>query len=105
MRDVILATDLATHLANLKDQRSLAQHYDPSVRDHRHQLLALLATSADLSDQVKGWSYTRHIANLIYDEFFAQGDLEKAMGAAPAVMMDRDQAEIPQLQVGTSKNV
>lgn len=99
MRDLILATDLASHLTHLPEQQAVAVAYDPERRDHRSHLLALLVTSADLSDQVKGWPYTRHIANLIYEEFFAQGDLEKAMGAEPAIMMDRDRAEIPALQV------
>ena len=35
----------------------------------------------------------------IYNEFFAQGDLEKAMGVNPMEMMDRDKARVPELQV------
>jgi cGMP-dependent 3',5'-cyclic phosphodiesterase len=36
---------------------------------------------------------------LIYEEFFTQGDLEKAMGNRPIEMMDRDKACIPTLQL------
>lgn len=36
---------------------------------------------------------------LVYNEFFAQGDMEKAMGVDPMDMMDRDKAKIPNLQV------
>lgn len=37
--------------------------------------------------------------NLVYSEFFAQGDLEKQMGLAPNQMMDRQNACIPELQL------
>ncbi len=36
---------------------------------------------------------------MIYSEFFSQGDLEKAMGNKPQVMMDRERAYIPKLQI------
>ena len=36
---------------------------------------------------------------LIYQEFFSQGDLEKAQGQKPMAMMDRDNACIPELQI------
>ena len=36
---------------------------------------------------------------LIYKEFFSQGDLEKAQGQKPMAMMDRDSACIPELQI------
>jgi cGMP-dependent 3',5'-cyclic phosphodiesterase len=36
---------------------------------------------------------------LIYQEFFSQGDLEKAMGNRPIEMMDREKACIPTLQL------
>lgn len=35
---------------------------------------------------------------MIYTEFFTQGDMEKAMGNTPAVMMDREKAQIAVLQ-------
>ncbi len=39
------------------------------------------------------------LQELIYSEFFSQGDLEKAMGNMPVEMMDRDRAYIPSLQI------
>lgn len=99
IRDLILATDLATHLSKLEEQTSIAGNYNPKRSDHRSHLLSLIVTSADLNDQIKDWQYTHRVANLIYAEFFTQGDLEKAMGVQPIAMMDRDRAEIPTLQV------
>ena len=56
-------------------------------------------TSADLSDQTKDWINAKKSAQLVYSEFFTQGDLEKAMGNKPVESMDREKAFIPSLQI------
>ncbi|XP_031428800.1 cGMP-dependent 3',5'-cyclic phosphodiesterase [Clupea harengus] len=106
MRDIILATDLAHHLRIFKDLENMAEvGYDPKDQTHRSLLLCLLMTSCDLSDQTKGWKTTRKIAELIYKEFFSQGDLEKAMGNRPSEMMDREKAYIPELQISFMEHI
>ena len=49
--------------------------------------------------QFQDWSSSKRVAELIYKEFFTQGDLEKAMGNKPIEMMDREKAFIPELQL------
>uniref|UniRef100_A0A8D0KVV2 Phosphodiesterase n=1 Tax=Strix occidentalis caurina TaxID=311401 RepID=A0A8D0KVV2_STROC len=106
MRDIILATDLAHHLRIFKDLQKMAEvGYDAKNKQHRSLLLCLLMTSCDLSDQTKGWKTTRKIAELIYKEFFSQGDLEKAMGNRPLEMMDREKAYIPELQISFMEHI
>ncbi|XP_038622556.1 cGMP-dependent 3',5'-cyclic phosphodiesterase [Tachyglossus aculeatus] len=106
MRDIILATDLAHHLRIFKDLQRMAEvGYDPKNKQHHGLLLCLLMTSCDLSDQTKGWKTTRKIAELIYKEFFSQGDLEKAMGNRPMEMMDREKAYIPELQISFMEHI
>ncbi|XP_042313440.1 cGMP-dependent 3',5'-cyclic phosphodiesterase isoform X2 [Sceloporus undulatus] len=106
MRDIILATDLAHHLRIFKDLQKMAEvGYDPKNKQHHSLLLCLLMTSCDLSDQTKGWKTTRKIAELIYKEFFSQGDLEKAMGNRPMEMMDREKAYIPELQISFMEHI
>uniref|UniRef100_A0AAZ3P3S0 Phosphodiesterase n=1 Tax=Oncorhynchus tshawytscha TaxID=74940 RepID=A0AAZ3P3S0_ONCTS len=106
MRDIILATDLAHHLRIFPDlQRMADAGYNPRNQTHRSLLLCLLMTSCDLSDQTKGWKTTRKIAELIYKEFFSQGDLEKAMGNRPSEMMDREKAYIPELQISFMEHI
>ncbi|XP_075871079.1 cGMP-dependent 3',5'-cyclic phosphodiesterase isoform X2 [Nelusetta ayraudi] len=106
IRDIILATDLAHHLRIFKDLQKMADDgYDPKNPAHRSMLLCLLMTSCDLSDQTKGWKTTRKIAELIYKEFFSQGDLEKAMGNRPSEMMDREKAYIPELQISFMEHI
>uniref|UniRef100_A0AAX7SKU9 Phosphodiesterase n=1 Tax=Astatotilapia calliptera TaxID=8154 RepID=A0AAX7SKU9_ASTCA len=106
MRDIILATDLAHHLRIFKDLQKMSDDgYNPKSRTHHSLLLCLLMTSCDLSDQTKGWKTTRKIAELIYKEFFSQGDLEKAMGNRPSEMMDREKAYIPELQISFMEHI
>uniref|UniRef100_A0A8C9QB13 Phosphodiesterase n=1 Tax=Spermophilus dauricus TaxID=99837 RepID=A0A8C9QB13_SPEDA len=106
MRDIILATDLAHHLRIFKDLQKMAEvGYDRTNKQHHRLLLCLLMTSCDLSDQTKGWKTTRKIAELIYKEFFSQGDLEKAMGNRPMEMMDREKAYIPELQISFMEHI
>ncbi|XP_063288726.1 cGMP-dependent 3',5'-cyclic phosphodiesterase isoform X2 [Pelobates fuscus] len=106
MRDIILATDLAHHLRIFKELQKMAQDgFNPKNKHHHNLLLCLLMTSCDLSDQTKGWKTTRKIAELIYKEFFSQGDLEKAMGNRPSEMMDREKAYIPELQISFMEHI
>lgn len=101
MRDIILATDLAQHLRKVKDLERLAEDgFDANDRQHKQLLLCLLMTASDLSDQTKSFANSKTIAELIYREFFSQGDMEKGIGRDPLEMMDRDKAVIPDLQVG-----
>ncbi|XP_033125768.1 cGMP-dependent 3',5'-cyclic phosphodiesterase-like isoform X1 [Anneissia japonica] len=100
MQDIILATDLAHHLRIIKDLKKIAKEgYKKEDARCRKLLLCLLMTSCDLSDQTKGWKTTKKIAELIYREFFTQGDLEKAIGIPPLEMYDREKAFIPELQL------
>uniref|UniRef100_A0A803JNP6 Phosphodiesterase n=1 Tax=Xenopus tropicalis TaxID=8364 RepID=A0A803JNP6_XENTR len=106
MRDIILATDLAHHLRIFKELTRMSQDgFDPQNKHHHYLLICLLMTSSDLSDQTKGWKTTRKIAELIYKEFFSQGDLEKAMGNRPSEMMDREKAYIPELQISFMEHI
>jgi cGMP-dependent 3',5'-cyclic phosphodiesterase len=45
------------------------------------------------------------LQNLIYKEFFTQGDMEKTMGGSPVESMDRDKAYIPTLQIQFLDNI
>ncbi|KFR14361.1 cGMP-dependent 3',5'-cyclic phosphodiesterase, partial [Opisthocomus hoazin] len=72
MRDIILATDLAHHLRIFKDLQKMAEvGYDPKNKQH-HSLLICLHRVGTSSHQ--GWEL-RPTKELIYKEFFSQGDL------------------------------
>ncbi|KAL8598744.1 cGMP-dependent 3',5'-cyclic phosphodiesterase [Nucella lapillus] len=106
MRDIILATDVAHHLRIFSSLEEMATNgYTRTDPKCRNLLLCLLMTASDLSDQTKTWDNTKHIAVLIYQEFFSQGDLEKALGESPLEMMDRERACVPDLQISFLDNI
>ena len=80
-------------------ERMVAGGLNPSNPQHHHLTSCLLMTASDLSDQTKDWVNSKKIAELVYTEFFSQGDLEKAMGNKPVESMDREKAFIPTLQI------
>lgn len=96
LRELILATDLANHFRIFKELKGLTPE---NIQDNQRLLLSLLITCGDLNDQIKRWTTVHRVADLVYTEFFAQGDLEKQMGLKPSQMMDRKKACIPALQI------
>ncbi|CRK94393.1 CLUMA_CG007900, isoform A [Clunio marinus] len=96
LRELILATDLANHFRIFKQLKTLNPE---NIVDNQRMLLSLLMTCCDLNDQIKMWTTVHSVAELVYTEFFAQGDLERQMGLNPNLMMDRKKACIPALQI------
>ncbi|KAG5676829.1 hypothetical protein PVAND_006636 [Polypedilum vanderplanki] len=96
LRELILATDLANHFRIFKDLKNLTTD---NIKDTPRLLLSLLITCSDLNDQIKTWSTVYRVAELVYTEFFTQGDLEKQMGMSPNLMFDRKKANVPSLQI------
>ncbi|KAK5650146.1 hypothetical protein RI129_001175 [Pyrocoelia pectoralis] len=95
IQHMILATDLAAHF---KVRTKFAQmRYDHSFDwnnvAHRDIIKGLMMTSSDLSGQCKPYSAAKKITDLLYKEFYSQGDIEKEMGLCPLAMMDRDKQQ------------
>lgn len=61
-------------IVSLSPVSMFPEGYDPNKPEHHHLLLCLLMSSSDLSDQTKDWKTNRRVAELIYREFFSQGD-------------------------------
>ena len=122
-----MATDLSLHFAHLGQLMDLSKEGPASLdwedKDKVSITLAALMTASDLGAVTKPWAFQRkestkvvaiylfldiyinqlfQIAGLVAEEFWHQGDLEKAALAAPVVpMMDRElRHELPRLQVG-----
>ncbi|XP_022902922.1 cGMP-dependent 3',5'-cyclic phosphodiesterase-like [Onthophagus taurus] len=100
IKDNILATDLANHFKIYPElEQFIDDRFIKEQMDHRRLLFSLIMTCSDLSDQTKGFKTSKEVAQLVYEEFFNQGDLEKKMGNKPLDMMDREKASIPDLQI------
>merc|ERR550537_286840 len=55
---------------------------------------------ADVGNPMKPWELAHRLAYLCVDEFFAQGDLEKAAGIPVQMLNDRDKVNRPNSQIG-----
>merc|ERR1719498_370948 len=55
---------------------------------------------ADVGNPMKPWELAHRLATLCVDEFFAQGDLEKAAGIPVQMLNDRDKVNRPNSQIG-----
>lgn len=73
--------------------------------DHHYLFMCLVMTASDLSDQSKDFHNSKAIAENIYREFFSQGDMEKAHGTVPMDMMDREKANVAQIQLEFMDNI
>ncbi|XP_049872717.1 cAMP and cAMP-inhibited cGMP 3',5'-cyclic phosphodiesterase 10A-like [Pectinophora gossypiella] len=87
----ILCTDLAVYF-QIRAQLAplIAEHtFDWTDNSHRRMLKGILMTTSDLSGCCKPFGVSKAIAESVYDEFYNQGDMERAMGYKPLSMMDR----------------
>lgn len=108
----ILHTDMTKHGDMIKELGLLYQmnsdafdHLDPAPAVTQSQANAQLVVNAlmhcaDISNPMKPWELCYRYAQLCLDEFFAQGDLEKAAGIPVQMLNDRDKVNRPNSQVG-----
>ncbi|XP_065061880.1 probable 3',5'-cyclic phosphodiesterase pde-5 isoform X2 [Rhopilema esculentum] len=103
IKDCILATDLATFFGNKARLTEIVSNEGFQVDNqmHRKLLRAVAMTGGDLSACAKPWQIQYETVKVIFQEFYAQGDEEKALGRTPLPMMDRNTADkLPQHQIG-----
>ncbi len=60
---------------------------------------------ADISHPAKPWEIELKWSDLIFKEFFNQGDREKSMNLSVSFLCDRDTVNIPQSQIGFINNI
>ncbi|KAG0263694.1 hypothetical protein BG011_008297 [Mortierella polycephala] len=66
----------------------------------RQNLCNCLLHAADISNAVKPWTICKRWSDLVVQEFFRQGDIEKAQGLPVSPNMDRNQHNQPQISLG-----
>ena len=63
-------------------------------------------TAADLNSTARPWMEAREQVKELFEEFYAQGDIEKELGRKPIPLMDRDKVhEQPASQVDFLTNI
>jgi hypothetical protein len=78
MISCVLATDMSKHMSEIGSWKTRIQQddFDPAGTD-KMLTLSLCFHLADISNPVKKFKICRQWSDLLYIEFFAQGDLEK----------------------------
>ncbi|KAG0263121.1 hypothetical protein DFQ27_001923 [Actinomortierella ambigua] len=66
----------------------------------RQILCQCLLHAADISNAVKPWELCRRWSDLVIQEFFRQGDIEKAQNLPVSPNMDREMHNQPQISLG-----
>ncbi|XP_069161580.1 probable 3',5'-cyclic phosphodiesterase pde-5 isoform X4 [Procambarus clarkii] len=103
IKHCILATDLAMFFPNKARLAKLVEDnlFDWENPDHRILIEAIAMTACDLCASAKPWDVQVETVKVIFEEFYEQGDAEKAAGKTPIPMMDRSKTdEQAESQVG-----
>ncbi|KAG0301754.1 hypothetical protein BGZ98_008077 [Dissophora globulifera] len=68
--------------------------------EQRQNLCSCLLHAADISNAVKPWTVCKRWSDLVVQEFFRQGDIEKAQDLPVSPNMNRDENNQPQISLG-----
>lgn len=90
--ELIIATDLSLYFQCRMELMRIADEKSFTFKDYNHRRLvkSLVMTECDLCGQTKPLPICQRITEDVYEEFFQEGDAEKAMGLVPLPAMDRD---------------
>ena len=102
VRTAILDTDLGNHFKIRGKFVNSVEQGSVNLQDKEEQkcLNSFLMTACDLSAITKPWRVQKRVAELVAQEFFYQGDLEREKGNQVPEMMDREKShKLPDLQV------
>jgi len=103
--DLVLATDMSRHKEFLSEYSALPA-FDYTKDSHRHLLMVLLVTAADISNISKPFEIARQWGIQITTEFYDQGDAEREEGLEVTPMFDRERKqELATGQIGFSRYV
>ena len=113
---IILATDMARHTSDLAKMKTIIEQKkieqgrgrelfidrDSHKKDFdsKQQLLEFCVHAADVSTQTRSFDIAIEWTQLLFEEFFHQGDIEKEKGLPVSFLCDRETTQISQSQPG-----
>lgn len=102
MIQTVLATDMSKHFSDLGvlKSRMSSNEFEPDSEKDKESLLNLMFHLADISNPIKTWELSQKWTDLLYCEFFAQGDLEKQHNFPVSQFMDRQTTNIAKASSG-----
>lgn len=96
MIDCVLATDMSFHFkeVNRVKDRMAQTDFELKAEKDKLMILKLAFHLADISSPAKEWQICKDWTELLYVEFFAQGDLEKEHQFPVSYLFDRHTTNI-----------
>ena len=92
----VLTTDMTKHFFELGHltSRIMDEEFDPKEPKDKELFIKFMFHLADISNPTKPWKLCRLWCDLLFVEFFAQGDLEKMHGFPVSQFFDRQTTNI-----------
>eukprot|EP00128_Syssomonas_multiformis_P004656 Colp12_sorted_trinity150504_noHs@2083 len=99
---LVLATDIAYHFSTLTLMKRKTEEgiMDLRLDEDRLLLMKCAVKAADLSNPAKVPPIARRWTKCIMEEFYSQGDEEKAQGRPASKFMDRNAPDVAKCQLG-----
>ncbi|OHT17691.1 3'5'-cyclic nucleotide phosphodiesterase family protein [Tritrichomonas foetus] len=102
MINLILATDMAHHFNLVKKlNETLDSGLDMTNEEHRMLVMQMLLKVGDISNVSRPFALADKWCDVLNEEFFRQGDLEKELGIGlTSPLNDREHSDKPKSQIG-----
>ncbi|ORY93452.1 hypothetical protein BCR43DRAFT_496958 [Syncephalastrum racemosum] len=97
--DTATATTTTSSTTATTGTTSTATTTDYLCQNDRRAWCRILLHAADISNTVRPWPISKQWSDLIVQEFFRQGDAEKAAGLSVSPGMDREQSTQPDISL------
>lgn len=97
----ILATDMKRHfeiLTVFSNRAKKSKKFDGLIRDDRMLLMKMALKCSDVCNPARPYRISERWSGRVMEEFFHQGDLEKAAGIKVSSFMDREKTSIAKCQ-------
>ena len=101
MINCVLATDMSKHFNEIGKikARMASNDFDPKEKD-KELVMSLTFHLADISNGTKPWEVCKKWTELLFQEFYKQGDQERRNRQPISYLMDRATVNIAKSQIG-----
>ena len=102
MIDAVFSTDITKHFGDVAQFKSIIslKEFAPDKGSDKQKTIMMMFHMADISNPAKPFDICRLWTDLLFVEFFAQGDLEKEHNFQVSQFMDRNTTNIAKSQIG-----
>lgn len=105
--EIVLATDMSKHFEDMNKWKSRlnSNDFDPTSEADKVLCYKEMVHIADISNASKTWFVCYKWIELLFLEFYHQGDKEKELGHQVSFLMDRETTNMAKAQNGFITNL